>query len=137
MSVEFRVSGVKRTNAKIKRIGSYIRGKYSIDLVNIGYEYARRHSPKDTGALMRAISRKKGKQSAKLLLYNPRHRDGRDRPYHLWMHGIRAPAPGGKGYDTSKGKYKPKSGDPMFMFNAQKKMRSEVTETLKKEINKL
>lgn len=142
MRVEFRVTGAKRFNAKTKSIRNYARTKYSADLVNIGYTTAKQIAPKDTGALIRAIRKpKKNKQSAYFELKQPNNARTPNRPYHLWMHGIKAPAKAGggagSGYDTSSGTYRPRSGEPKFMEVAFREMQRRATETFKKKINKL
>lgn len=139
MRVEFRVRGTKRLNAKFKEIGNYVRGKYAPAVAMDGYKIARKIAPRDTGALIAAIKPpKKGKQSANIRLIQPNHPiDGTTKPYHLWMHGIKAPSQGGRGYDTSTGRYRPKSGEPKFMDVAFREMQRKATERFKKRFDKL
>lgn len=143
MSVEIRIQGVKRFTAKMKSLSVYARNQFAPEVVQHGFKYAKKIAPHDTGALMRAIKKKKGKKSAKLVLIQPND-GGRRRPYHLWMHGIRAPGPasgGGanSGYDISRGKYMPKSGKrgPKFMFAARDEMIKDSTERFKKKVDAL
>ena len=137
--IEIRISGVKRWQAKTKKIGAYARGQYAPDVVKEGYKFVQKIAPRQTGALLRAVKKEKsGKQSAKLVSYTPNHADGRQRPYHLWMHDIPAPARSGagagSGYKTSG---RIRSGEPMFMYAAQDYMKSIAGETFKKKLKKL
>lgn len=141
--IEIRTSGVKRFTAKTQNFSLNVRSKFAEKLANYAYDKARSLAPRDTGALIKAIMPpQKGKQSAKLKLIQP---TGSNRPYHLWMHGIKAPGPEGKGYDTSNGwesKWAGRrvyihSGDPKFMYTAMDEMKKKSTEMFKKELSKL
>ena len=115
------IRGIKRFNASIKKISLDLNKKFAPELAKEGYNYARRIAPMDTGALIDAIQFVPKKNSAKVVLNQPVHpKDGKTKPYHLWMHGIKAPSQSsggaGSGYDTSVGRHKPKSGVPRFMY---------------------
>lgn len=139
--IEVRTTGVKRVSAKLRAIELYARKSFAPEIVDHGYLFAKNIAPRDTGALIKAIKKKKGKRSAKLSLYQPANGDGRNRPYHLWMHGIKAPVSGGagSGYDTSTGKYAPKSGKygPMFMFVTHEEMIKFGIERFKNKVSTL
>lgn len=141
MTVQIRLKGIKRFGAKTKSISAYVRQDYAPEVVTHGHRYASAIAPKNKGALLRAIKKKKKQKSGKLILLQPN--DGRNRPYHLWMHGIRAPAKAGSGagsgYDISRGKYRPKSGKrgPMFMFETADEMKRYAIERFKKKIKTL
>lgn len=146
--IEIRVNNIKRLTNAGASLKAVARGKYSHDAVKYGAGYARAVMPKDTGALFRALQEVYGKQSAKLILNLPRHRDGRKRPYHMWMAGYRVPATGvgagaGSGYDLSNGfrhhitgRMTYFDGEPRFMEKAMIEMRKyindKVTDDLKK-----
>ena len=140
--MQISVTGVKRFTAKTKKLAVYARSKFAPEVAQNGYEYAVRHAPHRTGALIAATKVKKGKKSGKVILIQP---GGTTRPYHLWMHGIRAPGPGGKGYDLSKGwtnpisgrRHRITSGDPMFMFATYEEMIKDTTERFKKKVEAL
>ena len=121
----------------------YVNQKFAPEVVNFGYLFAKKIAPKDTGALIKAIRKSRGKRSAKLSLFQPQHQDGRNRPYHLWMHGIRAPVSGGQGagggYNTSICNYAPRTGKrgPMFMFATREQMIKMSKDIFRKGIQKI
>lgn len=138
--IEVRLRGVKRFQAKNKQLGVYLRTKYAPEIVKAGKVFARKIAPRDTGALLAAIKKTEGQKSGKLILVQPNHpADGTRKPYHLWMHGIRAPGYNGKGYDISRGPYAPKTGmyGPKFMFVTYEKMKMDANETFKKKLKTL
>lgn len=137
MRVEIRSRGTKRFIAKNKELINYTRGRFAPEVVKKYLLFAKRIAPRDTGALVSAIKGDVKKQSGKLILMQPNHRsDGRNKPYHLWMHGIRAPSQGGPGYDISVGPFAPKTGQygPKFMFVTFERMRKDSTEMFKKKV---
>lgn len=141
--IEFRFRGGKSLNAKIKRIDNVMRGKYAVETAYHGLDYARVIMPVDTGALFRALQVVEyNPQSAKLRLNQPNHpKSGTSRPYHMWMHGIKAPVKGGddksRGYDTSMGKYRPTSGEPKFMEKSYIEMKKHIQKRIKNDLNKI
>lgn len=137
--IEIRLSGVKRFTAKNKKLAAYIRNQFAPEVVKDGHRFAKEIAPRDTGALMRAIKGNVKKISGTVYVIQPA---GTTRPYHLWMHGIRAPMAGkgaGGGYDTSSGKYAPKSGKfgPQFMYVTQEYMTKQSGERFKKKFRSI
>lgn len=136
-SVEFRYSGAARSTATNRNIRNTVRGNFTKKIVKKGLRYARRIMPKDTGAMYRSLQAVYRKRSAQLILRQPNHADGRNRPYHMWMHGIKAigvnTTKANKGYDTSEGRFKPISGEPKFMEKTFRYMR-ELSKIEKKKL---
>jgi hypothetical protein len=99
------------------------------------YVTAQSLAPVDTGAVKKAIRYYTTAKMGVVELNQPTHSDGRMRPYHMWMHGVKTPSKDGRGYDTSKGRYSPKSGrlGPSFMWRAAEagqKLAAQLTEEL-------
>lgn len=129
--MRFKIKGVNDISRKLEGLSIWSRSKYTQEMVDLGYKFAERIASKDKGALQKAIYKTKGQGSKKatLSLKTPNHPDGRKRKYHLWQHGL------GK-YDISTGKYRPKSGDPKFMFTTQEYMNREVGPLFDKRFKK-
>lgn len=113
--IEYRVKGVKQKSG-LRQLRQDLRGKYSAEVVKHGFKWAQRNMPYYQGDLYRALRYETSKQSSKLIQEQPK--DGQDRPYHLWMHGI--------------GKYNIApyitSGDPDYMKTVQSIMRKKAIE---------
>jgi hypothetical protein len=82
---EVRVKGATNLGALSRELSLNVRGKFAGLIVDEGYDYAIDNMPSDTGALKAALQKVTNKQSAKLIQRQPRHSDGRGRPYHLWL----------------------------------------------------
>lgn len=120
MRVDIDVRGVDEITGNLNNFVVYISTKYVNEVLRNAHRYAIRISPKDTGALQRAIySDKTSTIKGFLRLRRPMHKDGRERDYHLWQHGI------GR-YDISEGKYSPKTGDPRFMETTATYMQTDI-----------
>jgi hypothetical protein len=91
VGTEIRIKGHRKLSNKIKQVSVNIRNKIAPDLAKRGYNFARRIMPVDTGALRAALQWHGVKTSGKIIQRQPRHPDGRNRPYHLWMARIAAP----------------------------------------------
>lgn len=129
---------IKVKSNVVKNMGNLIRWvnmelpAVSLDAANYGARYAAGLAPRDSNALYQAIgvNTVKGKGFS-VVSRTPKNRDGRYRPYHLWMHDM------GK-YSTS---WMIKSGNPKYMFVTAEKLRNrfpdEVIDRLNKKIKSL
>ena len=134
--IEVRLRGVKRFTAKNKKLSLYIRNQYAPEIVKLGLSKAKELAPIKTGALVSAIKGTDKKMSGKVYVIQPDD-GGRNRPYHLWMHGIKAPVKGkgaGGGYDIASQIY---SGDPHFMYTTRDYMMKQSEERFKKKIDSI
>lgn len=136
---ELRITGAKRLKAQNKAISVTLNKDFSKESVEKAFDFARRIAPYKSGATKDAIQKIIQKNSGRVVLYQPNHRDGRNRPYHMWFHGIKAPSPTGKngagrGYDLRKGKYRPKSGIPDFMDKTFIYMQNQSRDGIQKQL---
>lgn len=91
-----------------------------------GQIFARKIAPKRTGALREGIQLVYGTRgNAWLVSHRPQNKDGRNRPYQLWMHGM-----GGK--NTSTNNYRGK--DPRYMFTTAKYMENVLQARMRKAL---
>ncbi len=132
--------GTKDVHALTKSMTMKFRKGFSKELVNEAYKHAMGIAPRKTGELRRAIKKVTREKSGDLILSQPE--DPRNRPYHLWHHGIKAPSPtgkngAGKGYDLRSGKYRPKTGIPDFMDKTYWYMERRSTEVIEAGMRKV
>jgi len=142
MKVQFRSDGAKRFGAQSKNIDLVRKKDFTEIIINKAYDYARNLAPHDTGALKNAIQKIIQKNSGRVRLVQPSHRDGRNRPYHMWFHGIKAPSPTGKnsagrGYDLRSRNNRPKSGIPNFMDLTYDYMESQTTKSIQEQVSQM
>jgi hypothetical protein len=115
-----KVIGVEKVQRKLNNIVIKVNKQFIPEVTKRTYVVARFLAPVDSGALRNAIRYAVLATKGQVILSQPNHYDGRMRPYHMWMHGIRTPSKDGRGYDTTKGRYAPKTGKlgPAFMWRA-------------------
>lgn len=107
-------------------------------LVRWGKWEAISRAPHFSGATKRAIQIIDNPGgSAKLRLNQPTQKRTDPRSYHLWMHGINAPTPGGgKQVDPRRFQARIHSGDPEFMFTVKKLMEKRAKEQAEKSVKR-
>lgn len=137
VGVQLVTRGTKRLLADTKSISLKLRKGFSKEIINESYKYAIKIAPRKTGEEIKAIQKVIRQKSGDLRLVQPNN--SRNRPYHLWHHGIKAPSPTGKngagrGYDLRSGKFRPKSGMPDFMDKTYWFMNKRSTELINKRI---
>ena len=87
-------------------------------------------APMRTGALREAIHWFSTEKKGTIEVLTPNNKDNRNRPYHLWQHGI------GK-YNLSKGKYSPKTGKADFMRVVENEINKTIDQEIKTKLAKL
>ena len=142
MRVQYRIKGVKRVSAQTKQIDVVRKKDFTANIIEKSFDYARNIVPTDTGALKNAIQKIIQKNVGRVRLIQPRHRDGRNRPYHLWFHGIKAPSPTGKngagrGYDLRDGDFRPNSGFPDFMDKTYTYMNNQSVKSIQEQVSQM
>jgi hypothetical protein len=85
VSFEVRVKGLHHIDTIDRNLNLNVRGKLAPLIAEEGFDFAVEKVPKDTGALLNALQLVTTKQTGKVIQRLPRHSDGRNRPYHLWM----------------------------------------------------
>ena len=140
MKFQLVTQGTKRVESLTKSMTLKLNKGFSKELVNEAYKHAYKIAPKKTGALRKAIKKVIRKKSGDLTLIQPTSK--RNRPYHLWHHGIKAPSPTGKngagrGYDLRSGKYRPKTGIPNFMEKTLWYMNGRSTELIENQMREI
>jgi len=149
---EIRIKNFRRITVIGASIDAVKRKDFSKEFVDKGYDYARNIAPQSSGALKQAIQKvySPAEKSGRIRVVQPR---GSTRPYHMWMHGIKAPAgSSGKGYDLRFGwnvKYrqadgsigtkraKIMSGIPDFMFKTREYLQNQTKASTEKQVKQL
>lgn len=123
-----RIDGLQKLNKKFKRIQDFASikvGKLSEQQAQEGASMAASLAPFDTGALIQAIAYQRGRGTAwEIVSRQPKKQ--RNRPYHLWMHGL-------DGRNT--GPYI-KTGDERYMFTTYEALKSSYPKKISSELNK-
>ena len=110
MVVSINIKGLKSLNKKFASIQKGL----TIEIPDLtrqqaedAAKYAAAIAPRHTGALIQGIKSRKGyrKDTYSVKSYLPKHKDGRKRPYHLMMHGLRAPNTSNQNFHGKNPKY--------------------------------
>ncbi len=130
-----RVSGVNRSRTIIAEALQDVSREAVKQVVNAGYRTAMQLAPQDTGALKagikkndgtagKGVARVSGFKRGSVIVYQPKHTDARNRPYHLWQQGFSAMHKNQDGtrksYDLRRLNYGSKKPD--FMKSVNKTM---------------
>lgn len=134
--------GITQLRAKFGRLRATGQtGELNKDIVRQTVKYTKAIAPgphhpqrgkrKATGALVAGIRGVYGKKRSGVISETPQHRDGRMRPYNLWMHGLGVY----KGVRT--GETKPLSGEVAYMFKGMRFMRKLVRSEYRQKIREI
>lgn len=135
MVVEIRVRGSKKLNARLKQVSLNLNTKLAPGLVKKGYDFALKTMPSDTGSLRRALMWTSNKRSGKLIQKQPKHPDGRNRPYHMWMARISAPTINADGKRHVYNDVEHVTSKTRYMEKTYKYMSKEAPNEVKKNVN--
>ena len=124
-----RIDGLNGLNKKFMDIIDFSRfriGKLTKEQAEAGASMAASLAPQYSGALIQAIGWRESKR-VNYEIYSRQPKNQRNRPYHLWMHGL-GKYPQVEGYIHS--------GDPKYMLTVYRELKRLYPELIKKELIK-
>lgn len=125
--------GVIRTMGKIQRWANLEVPKLTFDQAEEGKRFAASIAPRKTGQLINniAVASRRGKGFALISRMPKGQNRAIPRPYHYFMHGIRAD--GFPYYDTRNNI---RTGDPRFMFTTAEYLRKRYPDKILKSLDR-